>query len=79
MQSPLVAAEAAVDTLVRELWAPRVVVGCGDVLAQRDLAEDTVARLREWHAIATASLKLICFAIATRTTDRLLDAFTASR
>ncbi|MEU0353053.1 N-6 DNA methylase [Streptomyces sp. NPDC006237] len=75
---PLAAAGAAVNALVWEL-GPRAFVGCGDVLAQPDLAEDTLAKARDMARHRDDVMKLIGFAIATRTTDQLLDALTASR
>ncbi|MFI8951217.1 N-6 DNA methylase [Streptomyces sp. NPDC053750] len=75
---PLAAAGAAVNTLVWEL-GPRAVVGCGDVLAQPDLAEETLARQRDMARHRDDVMKLIGFAIATRTAEQLLDALTASR
>ncbi|WND40641.1 N-6 DNA methylase (plasmid) [Streptomyces sp. BB1-1-1] len=75
---PLAAAGAAVNTLVWEL-GPRAFVGCGDVLAQPDLAEETLAQARGMARHCDDVKKLIGFAIATRTTNQLLDALTASR
>ncbi|WP_052658999.1 N-6 DNA methylase [Streptomyces sp. MNU77] len=75
---PLAAAGAAVNTLVWEL-GPRAFVGCGDVLAQPDLAEETLAQARGMARHRDDVKKLIGFAIATRTTNQLLDALTASR
>ncbi|MFE0774849.1 N-6 DNA methylase [Streptomyces sp. NPDC058861] len=75
---PLAAAGAAVNALVWEL-GPRAVVGRGDVLAQPDLAEETLAQARDMARHRDDVMKLIGFAIATRTTGQLLDALTASR
>ncbi|QUW85821.1 SAM-dependent DNA methyltransferase (plasmid) [Streptomyces mirabilis] len=75
---PLAAAGAAVNALVWEL-GPRAVVGCGDVLAQPDLAEDTLAQARDVARHRDDVMKMVRFAIATRTTKQLLDALTASR
>ncbi|WP_435060149.1 N-6 DNA methylase [Streptomyces sp. bgisy060] len=75
---PLAAAGAAVNTLVWEL-GPRAFVGCGDVLAQPDLAEDTLARAHGLARHRDDVMKLLSFAIATRTTEQLLSALTASR
>ncbi|WP_051842846.1 MULTISPECIES: N-6 DNA methylase [Streptomyces] len=74
---PLAAAGAAVNALVWEL-GPRAFVGCGDVLAQPNLAEDTLARARDMARHRDDVMDLIRFAIATRTTDRLLDALMAT-
>ncbi|RSS81434.1 SAM-dependent DNA methyltransferase [Streptomyces sp. WAC02707] len=75
---PLAAAGAAVNALVWELGL-RAVVGRGDVLAQPDLAEKTLAQARDMARHRDDVMKLIGFAIATRTTGQLLDALTASR
>ncbi|MBK3629382.1 N-6 DNA methylase [Streptomyces sp. MBT49] len=74
----LAAAGAAVNTLVWGL-GPRAVVGHGDVLAQPDLAEETLAQARDLGRHRDDIVKMIRFAIATRTTKQLLDALTASR
>ncbi|MFD0622184.1 N-6 DNA methylase [Streptomyces sanglieri] len=75
---PLAAAGAAVNAIVWEL-GPRAVVGRGDVLAQPDLAEDTLAQARDLARHRDDVMKMIRLAIATRTTDQLLDALTTSR
>ncbi|MFI6688461.1 hypothetical protein [Streptomyces sp. NPDC050485] len=75
---PLAAAGAAVNSLVWGL-GPRAVVGCGNVLAQPDLAEEALARQRDMARHRDNVMELIVFAIATRTTDQLLNALTASR
>ncbi|GLX22592.1 N-6 DNA methylase [Streptomyces lavendulae] len=75
---PLAAAGAAVNTLIWEL-GPHAFVGCGDVLAQPDLAEDTLAQARALARHRDQVMSLIRFAIATRTTSQLLDALTAGR
>ncbi|MDR3080736.1 MAG: N-6 DNA methylase, partial [Streptomyces sp.] len=75
---PLAAAGAAVNALVWEL-GPRAVVGRGDVLAQPDLAEETLAQARDIARHRDDVMRVIRFAMATRTTELLLDALTAGR
>ncbi|MFD8947722.1 N-6 DNA methylase [Streptomyces xanthophaeus] len=72
----LAAAGAAVNALV---WAlgPRAVVGHGDTLAQPDLAEETLAQARDMARHRDDVVEMVRFAIATRTTEQLLDALTA--
>ncbi|WP_327740574.1 N-6 DNA methylase (plasmid) [Streptomyces nojiriensis] len=74
---PLAAAGAAVNALVWEL-GPRAVVGRGDVLAQPDLAEETLAQARDMARHRDDVMNMIRFAIATRTTAQLLEVLTAS-
>ncbi|MBT1185392.1 SAM-dependent DNA methyltransferase [Streptomyces sp. CJ_13] len=74
----LAAAGAAINALVWEL-GPRAVVGRGDVLAQPDLAEETLAQARDLARHRDDVMKMVRFAIATRTSEQLLDALTASR
>ncbi|MEU1151919.1 N-6 DNA methylase [Streptomyces sp. NPDC005918] len=75
---PLAAAGAAVNTLIWEL-GPRAVVGRGDVLAQPRLAEETLAQARDMGRHRDDVMRMIRFAIATRTTNQLLDALSSSR
>ncbi|MEU5137069.1 N-6 DNA methylase [Streptomyces californicus] len=75
---PLAAAGAAVNTLVWEL-GPRAFVGCGDVLAQPGLAEETLAQARDLALYRDDVRRLIGFAIATRTSRQLLDVLLAGR
>ncbi|MFJ4003937.1 N-6 DNA methylase [Streptomyces sp. NPDC090023] len=74
----LAAAGAAVNVLVWEL-GPRAVVGRGDVLAQPDLAEETLAQARGMGRHRDDVMKMVRFAIATRTADQLLSAVAAGR
>ncbi|MFZ3491847.1 N-6 DNA methylase [Streptomyces sp. 5.8] len=74
----LAAAGAAVNTLVWEL-GPRAVVGRGDVLAQPDLAEETLAQAGDMARHRDDVMNMIRVAIATGTTKQLLDALTAIR
>ncbi|WDN56189.1 N-6 DNA methylase [Streptomyces clavuligerus] len=74
---PLAAAAAAVNTLVWEL-GPRAFVGCGDVLAQPRLAEETIAQAGEMARHRDDIVGMIRFAIATRATDQFLNALSAN-
>ncbi|MEU5958151.1 N-6 DNA methylase [Streptomyces sp. NPDC047525] len=75
---PLAAAGAAVNAIVWGL-GPRAVVACGDALANPDLDKEALTRQRGLARHRDSVVAQIGFAIATRTTDQLLCALTASR